>query len=547
MLKRLIYGMLAMACGLSVCLPSRAGEDGAVPFTSIAVKRLPDMNVPRSGFVLARVDGDFVVIGGRTTGFKLAPGGEYFHNGRWRLIKSYYSHDDSFSAVFPSGEILVGGGHAQEFGIGQCFSVETYNHKTGEFTPFPILDNKRALAHATLISGDRIVVSGNWYAPDSIEIGEPGKGFITVKAASQNRSAPVMLRISDDDVLLFGSIDSRGNELDSVVVDRLVGDPLDVPLLKTWKPSSNMMGDFRFEDSAIRTPPEGDYTYLLTARDTSGAWGIIKVEGEKFSLLETDMPVPSSSKWGPVTWRQGIIADRDARRAWMVGFDKGQHIFLLGIDWSQVFHGGKASLRFYATDEPMTNVGLDSFVLTGDGGLFGCGGIKDSNYTPFSGACILYPDGLPRRPLPWLPCLAVLLALAAAVFFHARKRRPAVEEPEQTVDEESRALMEKIDALMEEGLFRTQSLKLSDIAIRLGTNVRYVSECINRNTGVAFPIYVNGKRIRYAVDIMKANPQKKFSEVAEQCGFRNEGTFFRNFKLIMGVTPSQWISDNTSN
>lgn len=102
--------------------------------------------------------------------------------------------------------------------------------------------------------------------------------------------------------------------------------------------------------------------------------------------------------------------------------------------------------------------------------------------------------------------------------------------------------MSKITALMEEKeLFRRSDLKLADLALELGTNVTYISACINGQAGGSFNDFVTGYRVRYAQELMKMHPDKKVSQIAEEAGFSGERSFFRNFKKVTGVTPRQWV------
>jgi len=41
-----------------------------------------------------------------------------------------------------------------------------------------------------------------------------------------------------------------------------------------------------------------------------------------------------------------------------------------------------------------------------------------------------------------------------------------------------------------------------------------------------------------------SNPDTRASEVWMESGFANETTFFRAFKAIVGMTPSEWKSNN---
>ena len=39
---------------------------------------------------------------------------------------------------------------------------------------------------------------------------------------------------------------------------------------------------------------------------------------------------------------------------------------------------------------------------------------------------------------------------------------------------------------------------------------------------------------------MRREPNKHLSDIAEESGFANEATFFRTFKQLTGMTPSEW-------
>jgi YesN/AraC family two-component response regulator len=74
----------------------------------------------------------------------------------------------------------------------------------------------------------------------------------------------------------------------------------------------------------------------------------------------------------------------------------------------------------------------------------------------------------------------------------------------------------------------------------LGTNKRYISDCINTQKGITFIQLVNKYRIEYAKRLLKDNPDIKITEVYIKSGFANETSFFRVFKAHTGLTPSQY-------
>ena len=148
-------------------LPEVQGPDGAV-FRRMTVERLPEMLTPRGGHRTLLLGEELTVIGGHTDGFKLIETAEYLRGGAWHEVPMYYPHDGGFIAPLPDGKVMVGGGSAEPFGIGQTFGVEIYDPATHSSYGTGILDRKRAYASALSLPDGRVIVSGNWYADDGI-------------------------------------------------------------------------------------------------------------------------------------------------------------------------------------------------------------------------------------------------------------------------------------------------------------------------------------------------------------------------------------------
>ena len=106
--------------------------------------------------------------------------------------------------------------------------------------------------------------------------------------------------------------------------------------------------------------------------------------------------------------------------------------------------------------------------------------------------------------------------------------------------------MDRITQQMEEGrMFLKKGLTKEDLARAVGSNSRYVSDCINRKAGCSFIDYVNGYRIRYAQHLLYENPDMRLSEISEESGFSSEVTFYRNFKARTGQTPGEWLASQS--
>lgn len=99
-------------------------------------------------------------------------------------------------------------------------------------------------------------------------------------------------------------------------------------------------------------------------------------------------------------------------------------------------------------------------------------------------------------------------------------------------------LFSKVVVLIEdEKLYLNESLTLEYLADRVRTNRSYLSKAMNLFAGMHFCRFINGYRIRYAVELIKKNPKCKLSDVAYASGFHNVVTFNSAFKDFMNITP----------
>ena len=541
---------------LPVAILSAAGGD--VPVRKMAVERLPDLNTPRSSHTMVlSPDGGPVVFGGHTTGFVPTQTAEYFEGGTWHEIEMLYCHDSGFFVPLRDGRVLLGGGSAEPFGIGQSWGTELYDPASHTFQAMPTLDRKRALANAVELEDGSVVVSGNWYADDAIEIIRPGGQFEYAGEVSEHRVRPYIIPTGPSDALVFGSFGVRNDTL-HIRVDRLRGGPVDVPLLAEWRPV--LVGDgFDARSGRIGDTTAGDYSYLVLGKRKDGKYALILMNGEEFSLLPlaADIPVEGMEE-GRVDYYGPVLADRNARQAWVVGLEEPLtgRVCLLRIGYGEALDGGKAPVTLFYTDPLVENYNLGGLILLPDGTFLAAGGMPRDNFNPFSMVYRFLPEGgepwLPseKSRLPWLlGLLCGVLAGGLAVFAGYRLRR-RLSRPSAGLTEEPHSddsLFARTNALMEERqLYKQKGLSLADLAQQLGSNTKYISASINSHSGGSFTDYINGFRIRHAQELLCANPGRNLSEVSEESGFSSESAFFRNFKAITGKTPSRWIAEQQS-
>lgn len=523
-------------------------ENPTCPIVKVELERLPDLNVPRSGHTLFCAGGEMVIAGGHTLGFVPTPTAEYYSQGRWHVMQMTYPHDNGLAVVMKSGKVLLAGGMESSHGIGQSYGVEYYYPETHTFEGFTILNQKRALASALEIDSGKVVVSGNWYAEDAIEIFDGERTFTRLKAVNSQRSSPIICRISDDDAILFSKLDTYGKEFDYIVIDRLKGDPFTVPLFDDWAPinwefSSN-------EPGFIGDEKTGVYAYLLALKNRhDGSLGIAKVEGTEFSLLTTASPIPTEAGYGRIQYFGYLMADRQAQRCYVLGVDDEWRLYALVIDYSQ----SPAPLTLYHTDPLESRMDPYMPALTPEGDIMLAGGIVDSNFSPVSSVYLMHvgtksaaaSSGFAFGQWIWWLLALLVIALFVAIWLYRRNKTVKHEEDitASPKDNAAETLMNSIhEVMLKEQLFRESELKVADVAQRLNVNVKDVAECIKANRGVTFVQFVNGYRVDYAKQLLRQNPDIKIAALCLESGFASERSFFRIFKTFTGMTAQEWMN-----
>jgi len=150
-----------------------------------------------------------------------------------------------------------------------------------------------------------------------------------------------------------------------------------------------------------------------------------------------------------------------------------------------------------------------------------------------------------------IPAVGFSVLLFFIFYFGEKTELPVedvrVESSSETVDmgdgASRAALMEKIRIQMQDQqLFRSKGLTITELAEAVGSNRTYVSVCINQLGKQSFSDYINSWRIRYARLLMEEKPPLPLSEVADRAGFQDRVSFYRSFKKVTGMSPSEWLA-----
>lgn len=527
----------------------RSDSVNACPMVKIEAKQMPDLNIARAGHVLFYANDELTVAGGHTDGFVPSPTAEYLKEGEWHPLQMVYNHDNALAIVLRNGKVLLAGGSSEPIGIGQTFLSELYDPKSHTFDGFNSMQHKRTLASALELDSGQVVIAGNWYHQDGIEVFNSRlRRFHYLRNVNTSRATPIILQTAPDDALIFGNNSYRGDTLHTAYAYQLKGDSIHIPLFDTWHPLHTCR-------NVSAVGKQGDYTYLFPVYNQEGQVAIATYQKGDFSLLSTSIPIPMKALNHVIEYNFNILVDQQSQRAYLLGCNQDFHkspnnpiqYYILAIDYAQALKGKPAPLTLYYT-QPITGAIDAPPLLTPEGDIVMAGGfLNGSNFTPSKSVWLIpfgtYEEKAETAKIPWAWLIPLVLLFVGWFFFLFIFREKESKQPAANQDSGCNTLLiERIRELIEnKKLFLNSELKITDIADTLGIHRNIVSDAINSQTGFSFNQYISNYRVEHAKSLLRQDPNKKLSSISAESGFANEQSFFRTFKAITGKTPKEWI------
>lgn len=112
-------------------------------------------------------------------------------------------------------------------------------------------------------------------------------------------------------------------------------------------------------------------------------------------------------------------------------------------------------------------------------------------------------------------------------------------------DEAREQILQKLDSIMkEEQLFTDSQISLEELAMKLNTNSKHLSQTINEGHQKNFFNYINDLRIQKAKEMLQTESHANLSieGIAREVGFQSKSSFYTAFKKATGVTPTEFKS-----
>lgn len=104
-----------------------------------------------------------------------------------------------------------------------------------------------------------------------------------------------------------------------------------------------------------------------------------------------------------------------------------------------------------------------------------------------------------------------------------------------------------INLMKDEKRFLNVNLTINHISHELGISQTKISSLFQNHLHTTFPKFKNKLRVYEAVDLLEKNEHKNLSieGVAIKAGFKNKSTFYIAFKNEFGLTPIEWIKNQS--
>jgi len=138
-----------------------------------------------------------------------------------------------------------------------------------------------------------------------------------------------------------------------------------------------------------------------------------------------------------------------------------------------------------------------------------------------------------------------------AIIFHRRKiatLKSIKYIDKKIIVSEAEELIVKLRQLMtDEMLYTNANLTMPQVAKRMSISTQRLSQLLNDNITTSFSNFINEYRITKAQTLLLQAKKMKMDDIADQCGFNSNSTFYTAFKKCTGTTPAKYRDVSSPN
>lgn len=109
-----------------------------------------------------------------------------------------------------------------------------------------------------------------------------------------------------------------------------------------------------------------------------------------------------------------------------------------------------------------------------------------------------------------------------------------------TTTEADELVTELKELVVAKELYKSTSIKISDIAKELDITSHKLSQLLNDNVGKSFAAFMNDFRIAEAKKLLQERKELTLEAIGFEAGFSSKSNFYATFKKSIGQTPSEY-------